>query len=257
MSFFKKPGEPVGNGDREVWARNLLRWAAQFELKSCNGGRIIPDANGGYSLVIDGSRGGGVTDTMFPFKIMLSPPNPAFTGTPTEIAAEHAAKDWRTFRVRSGFVGLQEIAAANSTDGVAYPDTDPPPIFKAAVPNSSGTLGLDGKPTVAGGYDFLVRANKGPVFVWIDVTNAPTTAPLIYMSDIAPVAGWTFSAGWDSGKRILLGWIDTATGYDVGTGGGIAYVRQLVRADLPEYFVTEVCIGGVWKTIRLPARIVA
>ena len=175
------------------------------------------------------------TTSLLPFQIMLSPPDPSFTGTVEEIAAQHAEFDWRTFRVRNGRVGL---AMVDNTDGVSYPDSDPAPVFADAFQDEDGTA------SSGGGYDFTVDM-AAHIFVWIDADGTPLN---ICMSATPPVAGWSSTTGWDTGQYILLGWINTAT--------NPAHLRQLVRADLPEYFETTVCIGGVDYTIRFPARIV-
>jgi len=126
------------------------------------------------------------------------------------------------------------------TDGVTDPDgAEVPPFLSAATDPTNG-------------YDFLVATSQAHVYVWIDATD-PAGPYINFNHTLAgDLAGWSSTTGWDAGRYILLGWIDTLT--DVATKQ--AHIRQLVRADLPEYFKTSTCVGGVWKTIRLPARLI-
>jgi len=209
------------------WLNRLLDRCKASEIKNIIGGRLI-ETSDGKTLIVDPARGGGTPPTRpFPFKIHLSPPDPGLD------AAGHLDKDWRTFRVRNGLVGLTGV---DFTDEVANPDSSEVPDFDTDI-------------------DFLVPASK-TVMVYINANGLPLE---IHMdaSDALPsspidISAWSTTTGWDDGKFILLGWIDTLS--DVATK--VAHVRQLIRADLPEYLQAPACIDDVVVTLRLPARIV-
>jgi hypothetical protein len=208
----------LGGSPRLVgWLNAFLDACRSGEIKTVIGGRII-ESSDGKTIVIDSER--TLRQHRFPFQIYQALGNPALT------SAQHTDKDWRTFRVRSGWLGRLPV---DLTDNVLYPDGD-------EVPGYSAT------------WDFVLTSGEAYVWVWINA--ADPADPYIEMSETPPVGGWNSTTGWDDGYYILLGWVNTET-------VGSAKVRQLVRADLLEYFETSVCISGVWTTIRLPARISA
>jgi len=235
------PPSPVGDDETARW----LKWvheqiAHRLQLIDAPGIRFERTTRGIKPIIAVGRGGGALATPMFPFKIMLSPPNPDFTGTDQEIADEHLDKDWRTFRVRDGLMGLEPV---DFTDNVGNPDDSTVPPF------------LEFDSLDATSCDFLLPKNS-TVLVYIDANGLPLE---IHMEDEtalpAPIdPTWSTADGWDDGKYILLGWIDLGLGTNA--TNRTAAIRQLVRADLPEYFETSVCVGGVWTTIRLPARII-
>ena len=52
-NHYKEPADPLGGDPQAVWMRLLKQWLKQFLIRSVSGGRMIPDPNGGYHLVID------------------------------------------------------------------------------------------------------------------------------------------------------------------------------------------------------------
>lgn len=81
-SIFKEPGDPIGGSPLDVWLRALKRWARSHELHSAPGYRKIPNAGGGFSLVIENKATDGGAD---PFSIYQS-------------------DTWLKFKVRTGYV---------------------------------------------------------------------------------------------------------------------------------------------------------
>lgn len=178
--------------------------------------RFTKGKDGKYTPVLKLPVSRPQTETFFPFKIYHGPPN-------------DTASDWRTFRVRAGQVGLVGVTGTDDTD------TNPDDITNI--------------PAYDGDIDFVVPDATAIYYVWIDCTDPAT--PTIDHSATPPSTPSGFSSPWQCGQYILIGKIDTNT-Y---TATKKAVVRQLVRADLPEYLKTITCIEGVEKTIYLPGRL--
>jgi len=53
MGQYQRPPEPpTGYSAEAVWMRQMVKYVEGFFIRSVNGGKLIPDARGGYNLVI-------------------------------------------------------------------------------------------------------------------------------------------------------------------------------------------------------------
>jgi hypothetical protein len=169
---------------------------------------------GGRTRRLDDSR------RFFPFKIYRLPA----IGTP-------GADDWRKFRVRSARVGVTEVSG---TDGAANPDSE--------------TLGEDGEFTAPSGEDLYV--------VWYEYQPGATpTATLKHSSSPGTGGGDTYSGDWPgypgpcTTEGIVcrvIGEIDTSD-----TSGKVAKVRQILRADEPDWYQACVREGETEKVLNV------
>lgn len=94
--YIKEPADPTGNGPREVWMRNLKRWARQFWMRSITGGRVVPDPYGGYHLIIDPPSAGARSVPLHPFQV-------------------YQPRDAMTFRIHGGAILVREYFPADTS----------------------------------------------------------------------------------------------------------------------------------------------
>lgn len=123
--FQREPGDPTGSRPLDIWLRALKRWVRGLELKSGPGYRKIPSPDGGFTLSIDPSRGGGANTPLSLYdKTQSYSPGARVVVPPTHELATDGLLDEETDTVLIAPAGFYECIRAAGPVPID-PEADP------------------------------------------------------------------------------------------------------------------------------------
>ena len=157
---------------------------------------------------------------LFPFKLYVLPD--AFRGT-----GDVSSTNWRTLRVRGGFVFTNQVSSASFVNGT---DMFQQYAYADMYPSSSATMAISGQ--IPASYDYLLSTGSTDNPVWFWIENSSSAYYLRYnnnpvSSSIGNPNPWT-SFPQANSNYIPIGTVDCYTSASVNQ----ALIRQFLTTDV-------------------------